>query len=648
MKNVLLVMFLIPFCGFSQSRLDSVYANHEKGDGKRLDTMYYDIGKYYSLIKQFDISKSFFDSALIFSQSYENNLLTQKIYYAIGFNYQELGNFKDSEYYLNESLKYALDLNLDQRLIYSYFQLGDLYAKNIQYDRAIENYLNCLKIAQKNKDIPFITSSYNNIGHIYLNQYQYRSALENFTKALEIKTANEYYEGICINKLNIAICYKQIHNYSKSYEYCKDLLLNWDKCYSENIRKNELYNILTGIHLYNKNLDSATYYNNRVISMANVVDDTDLATAYCYRAELFLSEELYDSAITNIFKSINHAKEVNHVKLIVYDYELLHNTFYRLGKYIDAYKFSVRLTQFKDSVFPNYVNENIRRSYIDYERYQSQQIIKAKETIIQQNSQLTILLGIVSLLSIITVILAKKNASTRKKLNEKLSDEVEERTQELNTFLYRTSHDLAGPLARMKGLLKLIDSPMTEMETRQFLDRLNLTTEKMGEVIKRLELISKINVSPLMIEKINLEIFLDEIIRQMQIGHEIIPTLEVAGDKYFMADKKLLGHIIQNILQNSFTHIDRREPDKRIFIRASNLKRLDILIGDTGTGIIDGHEKRIFELFFSGIDKNNRAGIGLYFANIAAKRLGGRIILKQKRKPTLFEVQIPKIMHRKL
>jgi signal transduction histidine kinase len=248
----------------------------------------------------------------------------------------------------------------------------------------------------------------------------------------------------------------------------------------------------------------------------------------------------------------------------------------------------------------------------------------------------------VSILSIITFVFAYKNASIRKKLNEKLSDEVYERTSELNTLLYRTSHDLAGPLARMKGLLKLINAPMNESETKQYMYRLNMTTEKLGEVIDRLESISKINLTPLSIEKINLEYFLEDTIQKTRNGSDLTTEIEIKGDKYFITDKKLLGHIIQNLLQNSYNHIDRRELDQKIFIKVSNDKKLNIIVGDTGTGIMDGHEKKIFELFFSGIDKNNRAGIGLYFANIAAKRLGGSVLLKQKRKPTLFEVQIPK------
>jgi signal transduction histidine kinase len=244
-------------------------------------------------------------------------------------------------------------------------------------------------------------------------------------------------------------------------------------------------------------------------------------------------------------------------------------------------------------------------------------------------------------LSIVTFVFAYKNATIRKKLNEKLSDEVYERTHELNTFLYRTSHDLAGPLARIRGLLKLIHYPLNKEETGEYLDRINLTTEKMAEVIGRLESISKINVTPLFPEKINLENFLNNIIQKIKNGYDISPEVRITGETHVTTDKNLLGHIVQNLLHNSFNHIDRREKDKKIFINVINNRDLTIVIGDTGTGIIEGHESKIFDLFFSSTDKNNRAGIGLYFASIAAKRLGGKISLKHKRKPTLFEVFIP-------
>jgi signal transduction histidine kinase len=183
---------------------------------------------------------------------------------------------------------------------------------------------------------------------------------------------------------------------------------------------------------------------------------------------------------------------------------------------------------------------------------------------------------------------------------------------------------------------------MSKIDPKENLARLNMTTEKLGEVINRLESISEIKVTPLTSERINLPEFLEDIIQETKNGFDIAPEVNIRGEEYVITDKSLLGHILINLLQNSFNHIDTRETNKKIFIDVGNHKNLVISVGDTGTGIIEGHEKKIFDLFFSSFDKNNRAGIGLYFASVAAKRLGGKISLKHPRKPTLFEVRLPK------
>lgn len=612
----------------------------------RLDTSYYLLLKK-SIDSDLDLALKYAKKSLKYASLNNNHEIEIRSNYAQGSIFIKKRKWDSAEYYLKIARNLSYENKIHHRLPWIYAELGLINEKKSKFDLAIDNYIESLKYSEKFNNKKQIAVIQNQIGIVNLKLENYEEALKFFEKAIDLKTQINLTEGILRNKLNIAICLNAKGKYNESLEIlfeiskeCKQCTL-CDECSETSFlanmtnelgltyqRKGETELAIENFHNALQRIDSTSKYLYSI--------------TYGFLADIYNDENMLDSSLYYLNKSNQMARQYNDVRTLIFNKFLLSEIYEKKDQYKKANEYLREGLDIKNAIFPNSMIENIRKSYVEYERYQSQQIIETKEKIIQRNNQLTLLLGIVSILSIITFFFAYKNASIRKKLNEKLSDEVYERTRELNTLLYRTSHDLAGPLARMKGLLRLINSPVNNMDPKQYLDRLNMTTDKLGEVIDRLELISKINVTPLLLEKINLEIFLEEIIQKTKDGCDISPVIDIKGDNYIRTDKQLLAHIIQNLLQNSYHHIDRRELDKKIFINVSNDKKLNIIVGDTGTGIIDGHEKKIFDLFFSGIDKNNRAGIGLYFATIAVKRLGGNILLKQKRKPTLFEVQIPK------
>ena len=646
MKNVLLVMLWIPFCGFPQSPADSIILLDGKASEKRLDTLYYFLLKE-SIDSDIDLALDYAKHALKYASQNNNHEIEIRSNYAQGSIFIKKGIWDSAEYYLKIARNSSYENNIYHRLPWIYGELGLIFEKKSKFDLAIDNYIESLKYSEKFNNMVQIAAIQNQIGIINLQLENYDEALKFFRKAVDLKNQINISEGILKNYLNIAICLNAQGKYDESLEILLDLSNKCKTCgnCNECLGSTFLINLNNELGLtYQKKgkNELAKEYFHHALTGINSNANFLLPNTYGYLADIFNVENNLDSSLFYLNKSNQAAEQYNDPRALIFNKFLLSEIYEKKQLFKEANTCLREALNIKNITFPTSMIENIRKSYVDYERYQSQQIIEAKEKIIQRNNQLTVLLGLLSILSIITFVFAYKNAAIRKKLNEKLSDEVDQRTHELNTLLYRTSHDLAGPLARMKGLLRLIDAPMNEMETKQYLEGLNLTTEKLGEVIDRLETISKINVTPLKPEKINLENFLDDIIQQSKNGSDLIPDLDIQGDKFFMTDKRLLGHIIKNLLDNSYHHIDRRETDKKIFINILNREKLNILIGDTGTGIMDGHENKIFELFFSGIDKNNRAGIGLYFANIAAKRLGGSVLLKHKRKPTLFEVQIPK------
>jgi signal transduction histidine kinase len=641
MRPALLVLIFIPFAGFTQDHFEIT----DDLSSERLDTL------YYSMMK--DTIDTDLDQALIYAKSaikhavqVQNHEIMIRANYALGSVFIMKTAWDSAENYLKIARNLSYENKIYHRLPWIYAELGLIYVKTTKFDLAIDSYIEAIKFSKKYDDQRLVAIYHNEIGVVHLRLENYEEALWFFRKAILLMNDISLNEGMQIYQLNIAICLNATGKYYEALNILSNILLECNHCIDclECSKSGFFTNLFNELGLsYQKlnNPDSAKKYFYDALGTIDMTCQFLLPITYGFLADVYFDENSIDSAHYYLEKSDRAAERINDVRTLIFNKFLLSEIYEKKALFREANATLREAMDIKNKNFPATMSENIRKSYVDFERYQSQQVIEAKEKIIKRNIQLNIMLGITSILSVLTFFLVYKNASIRKKINEKLSDEVYERTRELNSLLYRTSHDLAGPLARMKGLLRLINDRISEKETLHYLSRLNLTTDNFAGVISRLESISKISITPLKKEKIDLGRFMEDIITEIKSGHDLDPDVNMLGNNVIVTDKYLLGQIVHNILQNSYNHIDQRENAQKIFIEIVNDKNLNIIIGDTGTGILDGQEKKIFDLFFSGFDKNERAGIGLYFATVAVKRLGGSISLKRKRKPTLFEIKIP-------
>jgi len=645
MRFILIIWLCIPILGYTQTKVDSLLARLEEAPEQEFDTIYYWLLKETVNIDP-ENALTYAKMALKYSEIYANKEIEIRSTYAQGSIFIKKREWDSAEFYLKRARDISYENKIYHRLPWIYGELGLIYNQKSKYDLAIDNYIESIKYSEKFQNKNHVAFLFNEIGIINLQLENYQEAINFFKKAIELKHELNISDGILKNKLNIAICLNDEKKYNEALNILKTISEECrestacDEC-KENEFMVNMYSEYGLIHQNKGDYKSAKSFYLKALANIDSASGFLYPRSYGHLADIYFKENKFDSSMYYLNKSNHEANKYDNIRTLIFNKYLLSEIYEKQQNYEEANRQLRSAINLRDNTFPSSMTENIRKSYIDYEKYQSEQIIIAKEKIIKRNNQITFLLALTVLLSITTIILAFKNSKIRKNINEKLSDQVMERTSELNTFLYRTSHDLAGPLARMKGLLRLIGSPKNEEETKQYVDSLNLTAERLEKVIKRLETISRINIRPLQSEKVHLRPFIEAAVEKTKNGFEISPKIEIRGRDYITIDKKLLAGIVENLLENSFNHIDRREQDQKIGIDITNDKNLTITISDTGTGIIEGHEKKIFDLFFTSTDKNERTGIGLYYAKVAVNRLGGKITLERRRKPTIFQIYIP-------
>ena len=142
------------------------------------------------------------------------------------------------------------------RWAYAFQYLGISYTYTKQYDKAIENYKQSVKLMELIGDTKGISESSHNIGYVLMEQKQYANALPYLEKAHKLYPHSEYLN-------NLAQAHLHLKQYTKAHQYINQSLdfaqKNQSLCYLYIPRIYvTLGDILTG---ENKPLDALSSYN---------------------------------------------------------------------------------------------------------------------------------------------------------------------------------------------------------------------------------------------------------------------------------------------------------------------------------------------------------------------------------------------------
>ncbi len=257
-------------------------------------------------------------------------------------------------------------------------------------------------------------------------------------------------------------------------------------------------------------------------------------------------------------------------------------------------------------------------------------------------------------------IIEEKNIQLQN-VNYSLEEKVKDRTKELNrmnealklsnleldNFIYKTSHDIRGPLATLQGICNVALLDVQDEKAVDYLKKLNSTATNLNEILSKLLIINQINNSiisqaPIQIEEIVQQI-IQENVRKATNKH-IETRIEIDEKLIFKSDEDLLRIIIGNLVNNSFKFY-KTSYSVQSFVQIKIYKNnIDLVIEviDNGVGINENAHNKIFEIFSKATEMSDSAGLGLYLVKLSVEKLKGSIkLLRSPEGYTNFKVMIP-------
>jgi two-component system phosphate regulon sensor histidine kinase PhoR len=202
-------------------------------------------------------------------------------------------------------------------------------------------------------------------------------------------------------------------------------------------------------------------------------------------------------------------------------------------------------------------------------------------------------------------------------------DTLKIREEYRKDFLGNVSHELKTPLFTVQGyILTLLDGAMKDKKLRKkYLERASKGVERLIYIVKDLDLITKLEVGGLKLEREDFDII--ELIKnvfdllEMKAAEKDITLtfdMEYTQPIYVNADREKIQQVISNLLVNSIKY---GYPNGTTEVSVENLikNKVIVRVTDNGEGIPKEHIPRLFERFYrvdqSGSRSEGGSGLGL-------------------------------------
>jgi two-component system, OmpR family, phosphate regulon sensor histidine kinase PhoR len=227
-----------------------------------------------------------------------------------------------------------------------------------------------------------------------------------------------------------------------------------------------------------------------------------------------------------------------------------------------------------------------------------------------------------------------------------------ERLEEVRRdFVANASHELRTPLTAIQGFAEtLLEADLSPDKRQSYLEIIDRHARRLGFIVRDLLALSTVETGKWRVEPMQVDVadIARTVIHDLEprvVEGELSLDCEVEGDVEAFADPRILEQILTNLLDNAVKYT---EPGGRVEVRLiEGPERVRLIVRDTGIGIPEEDQSRIFERFYRVDKARSRSaggtGLGLSIVRHLVQRLGGEISVESRvGEGTTFAFSLPK------
>lgn len=252
------------------------------------------------------------------------------------------------------------------------------------------------------------------------------------------------------------------------------------------------------------------------------------------------------------------------------------------------------------------------------------------------------------------------NFTERKQIQKELiqaKEKAEEATRIKSAFLANMSHEIRTPMNAILGYAEILNQSVTNPTHRDYLSSMQSSGKVLMNLINDVLDFSKIDAGKLDLKEspVDIRLLMKEIVdtfrlKASQKGVRLLIEISESTPRVLQLDELRLRQIMLNLISNALKFTDKGHI--RIDVSTTNLgdtsSTILLRVEDTGIGIADKEQKKIFEAFEQIDNQDSKiyggTGLGLAITHRLVRLMGGEIRLESKlNQGSAFYVTLPDI-----
>lgn len=587
--------------------------------------LHQDIGNAHLYMGDFDQALSHFHQAQFLYDSLNDNIHSILISGSIGEVFLELNDLTNAQLFIHQALAGNKFLNNPQGVATNHRRHGQLLLAKNQIDSAKISFKQSLKLMTDIQDTLGVGMALGHLANVYAVQNQYKKAENYFKQSLEVMRES----GAKVGKIIILL---QTANFFEKQKRFEEALIHYKMAIAISneveFRSKEMETHLNISNIYQHLGDHEMALNHfrayvslkdSVISIVKNEQIADMQVKYQTRSQQQKMEEL---KLQGRFQRLQIVSLAIIATLLVAGFWVWY-------------------------IFKKKAEKKLKKQYQEIQR--KNQIIKLKrEEVEVANKELRKAQDIIhdkneELLAANANLEAQVNTRTLE-LQEAVNNLVKT-NEELDTFIYRSSHDIKGPISTLAGLCLLAEKEIKDDTAKSYLDHIQNTVHATMKQLENLMKVYEIKHTTIKYEEVALVPFIEKIAQCcVKNNKKTAAQISVKATKDIdcVIDTNILELVINNLLNNSLAyHHELTPPDITLTI-SKHHKKLTIDVEDNGIGILPEVRGKVFTMFFRGTEKSIGSGLGLYITKIALDRLDGDLaLLSSSARGSHFKITLP-------
>ncbi|MEO8472712.1 MAG: tetratricopeptide repeat-containing sensor histidine kinase [Chryseolinea sp.] len=535
-----------------------------------------------------------------------------------------------------------------------------------EYDKALEYNFQSLVMREAEGNKTQISITLNNIGLVYFKLHNYNDALKYFHQCLVLLEELNDTNRIPTIHVNLGLSYLHLYKFKEAKfqaslalelcgSYCsdEDIIMSW---FGLGESSYWLHELDTAKKYLSKSLELARRTNNPRWKAENLV----------YLGQTSIALKDHSTAIKEFNEAEQIATAFGYSQILIDVYKQF-SDFYRESKnYERASYYQGKYITKSDSLIGRELAKSIGKIESNYDQKENIATIASKEVVIRQQTDLNIAIFALAMLAGLFVLVLQLGNRNIKRVNAKLSEakeiiqrqngeleyknreldiEVDKKTidlarvnqslkqvnDELDNFIYKTSHDIRGPLASLKGMCNVALMDVTDPIALDYLRKLDATAERLNSILTRLVIINQINNSKLSLDRIDFKGIVNDVLlleKKKGLPPDLRITTFIDPKAEIESDKELVRIVLENLIDNAikfYNDSERVDSFMNIHITSMENGGAKARVIDNGIGISEASPGKLFQMFSRASERSDTGGIGLYITKTATEKIGGRV-----------------------